>query len=666
MSNKSLNKTIGEVWNDEYVVPLYQRNFAWTDTQIGQLLQDIWDHAPKTKEEANQCGNYYLGSLVVLLRRDGKYEIIDGQQRLTALHMICRYLGLQDRPRLTYDSRPAVERFLEELFASDWKAFSDRCKKANNNKTSRFVEALDTVETFQIRIGAEEKYTSLKTLSEDKEKMKLLAEYLNNKVVLVCTPLPEDTDVASYFEIMNNRGEQLEAHEVVKALLMRQIDPLKKELSQIFATIWEACSQMEIPIQKSLSKYRSLGLFGVNYDSLCLDMLTKDAVSNIASMGKKGIDEILSEDANYSSASDAEKNDEEEIKYNAIIDFPNFLMHVFRLYNSRRIKEFDDAQSKEDKENKTPITIPLNADAMPVEAPSYITDSIDFIKFLLRARTLFDRYVLKAQGEGEEDDDNLKWRILRPYRYDGCLKYRNTFTKQDQYRPQDFNDSADEIESVNSRIVKQQSMLQVTFRNRKYKEWLYSLMDWLLTNADVQLQIDENLLVSVLDKWIFNYYLDLQNRWTTHEQDLLCAGTDTPIFMLNFIDYLYWLASLQAQSSIRYIREISKRGTFQFKYFNSVEHHLPQSYEQTDGVNLDSIGNLCLISRRKNSSLNDKGPTEKAKDIKGLQPKRLVMYSITWDNHRWGKKEIEEHQQDIVDLLSQANNLLKIEKEDKE
>ena len=42
------------------------------------------------------------------------------------------------------------------------------------------------------------------------------------------------------------------------------------------------------------------------------------------------------------------------------------------------------------------------------------------------------------------------------------------------------------------------------------------------------------------------------------------------------------------------------------------------------------------------------------------------MYSITWDNHRWGKKEIEEHQQDIVDLLSQANNLLKIEKEDKE
>lgn len=661
MSNMSLDKTIGEVWNDEYVVPLYQRNFAWTDTQIGQLLQDIWDHAPKTKEEVNQRGNYYLGNLVILLRRDGKYEVIDGQQRLTALHMICRYLGLLNRPRLTYDSRPAVERFLEELFASDWKTFYKRCKKANNNKTTRLVEALDTVETYQIWNADEDEYTSLKALSEDKERLKLLADYLNNKVVLVCTPLPDDTDVASYFEIMNNRGEQLEAHEIVKALLLRKIDPHEKELSQMFATIWEACSQMDIPIQKTLSKFRSLGLFGENYDSLCFDVLKKEAVGRAASMGKKDIDQILTEDSDYPNNSETDKKDDEEITYSAIIDFPNFLMHVFRLYNSKKIKESGDVQSNEGKGNSTANTVPLNADAMPIEVPSYITDPMDFIKYLLRARTLFDRYVLKAQGEGEEDDDNLKWRILCPYRYEGYLKYRNTFTKQNLHKPQEFKDDADEIESVNSRIVKQQSMLQVTFRSRKYKEWLYFLMDWLLTNADEHLQIDDSYLVSSLDKWIYDYYLGLQNRWAMNKRDILNAGTDTPIFMFNFIDYLYWLASLLPQSSIGDIREISNLGPFQFKYFNSVEHHLPQSYEQTDGVNLDSIGNLCLISRRKNSSLNDKSPTEKAKDIKGLQPKRFVMYSITREKHKWGKKEIEEHQQDIVKLLAQANNLLKIE-----
>lgn len=43
---EQLNRTIEEVWRERYVVPLYQRNFAWTEDQIGQLLQDLYDHSP--------------------------------------------------------------------------------------------------------------------------------------------------------------------------------------------------------------------------------------------------------------------------------------------------------------------------------------------------------------------------------------------------------------------------------------------------------------------------------------------------------------------------------------------------------------------------------------------------------------------------------------------
>ena len=39
---QSLNKTIAQIWEDKYVVPLYQRNFAWGEEQIGQLIQDIY------------------------------------------------------------------------------------------------------------------------------------------------------------------------------------------------------------------------------------------------------------------------------------------------------------------------------------------------------------------------------------------------------------------------------------------------------------------------------------------------------------------------------------------------------------------------------------------------------------------------------------------------
>ena len=43
MSN--LNKTLSQIWLDDYVVPLYQRNYAWQESQIQQLLQDIYDNS---------------------------------------------------------------------------------------------------------------------------------------------------------------------------------------------------------------------------------------------------------------------------------------------------------------------------------------------------------------------------------------------------------------------------------------------------------------------------------------------------------------------------------------------------------------------------------------------------------------------------------------------
>lgn len=205
MMNKeqSLNKTIAQIWEDKYVVPLYQRNFAWGEEQIGQLIQDIYDNAPKLKND--ECGNYYLGSLVVLERRDGMWEVIDGQQRLTCLHLICKYLDILKTPCLTYDSRPEVERFFADLFTKSWNNFKNDYDKVDNNNISRLKDALRTVEDFKIRTGNDDETITLKEMTSNQRAF--LAEYISSKVILVRIPLPQDTDVASYFEIMNNRGE---------------------------------------------------------------------------------------------------------------------------------------------------------------------------------------------------------------------------------------------------------------------------------------------------------------------------------------------------------------------------------------------------------------------------------------------------------------------------
>lgn len=629
----SLNKTIAQIWEDKYVVPLYQRNFAWAEEQIGQLLQDIYDNAPKSKND--QCGNYYLGSLVVLERKDGVWEVIDGQQRLTCLHLICKYLDILKRPCLTYDSRPEVERFFTDLFVKPWDDFIKGYNKIDDRKISRLKDALGIVENFKIRTGKGDENITLKEMTLDQQN--LLAEYISSKVILVRIPLPQDTDVASYFEIMNNRGEQLQSHEIVKTMLM---NGLRDSERNIFAQIWDGCSQMDLPIQQTLSHYRAMGLFGNNFDSLdfnCLENI-ENKQSNIKN--ERNIEDILNKNgSNDTQRTPNESREEPDVKYRAIIDFPNFLMHAFRLYKSK-VCPSDSTE------------IPLNADSMPTEKPCYITDSMDFIKFLLKIRTIFDRYVIKMQGDDDEDE-NLKWRLLRPYRYDyrgrQTLKLKNTFSGSED------NDNEDEKYSKNSRVIKQQSMLQVTFRQRKYKRWLYDLLRWLYEKCDIIESISEKELINHLDSWIVQYYNSLIKEWNDKKNDIMCAGTDTPHFLMNFIDYLYWLASQQEKSTIRYANIIRE---FQFKYNNSVEHHLPKSYQNVCKDNINKIDNLCLISKRKNSSLNDKGPTEKAKIEPGLQPNRSIMYQITHDYGKWGDTEIEAHQNDINDLLDQIPLLI--------
>lgn len=630
---QSLNKTIAQIWEDKYVVPLYQRNFAWTEEQIGQLLQDIYDNAPKSDDD--NCGNYYLGSLVVLERKDGVWEVIDGQQRLTCLHLICKYLDILKKPCLTYDSRPEVERFFTELFIKPWGDIINEYDKFDNGKISRLKDALRIVENYKIRTGSSDENISLREMSLNHRN--LLANYIASKVILVRVPLPQDTDVASYFEIMNNRGEQLQSHEIVKAMLMQGLVDNERN---IFATIWDGCSQMNLPIQQTLSHYRGKGLFGKNFDSLDFDCM--EIIENELSNVRKesiAIEDILNDNSYDDKWLSDESGVEPDVKYRAIIDFPNFLMHVFRLYKSK-VNASDDTE------------ISLNADAMPSEKPYYIKDSMDFIKFLLKVRTFFDRYVIKVQGD-DEDDENLKWRMLRPYRYEyngrQTLKSKNTFSGSDD------NDNEDEKYSRNSSVIKQQSMLQVTFRQRKYKRWLYDLLDWLCNNYDKVETVAEEEMSKYLDRWIVNYYNNLIEEWKNRKKDIMCAGTETPHYLLNLIDYLYWVASRQGKTTIRYAKEIKE---FQFKYYNSVEHHLPQSYQNTNKENIDKIGNLCLISKRKNSSLNDKGPTEKAKIEPGLQPNRSVMYQITHDYGKWGDNEIEAHQRDIKDLLDQVHLLL--------
>ena len=68
-----------------FFVPDYQRGYRWGENEVKQLLDDIYENSQKKESCAK---NYYLQPIVVKTIREGNYELIDGQQRLTTLYLI--------------------------------------------------------------------------------------------------------------------------------------------------------------------------------------------------------------------------------------------------------------------------------------------------------------------------------------------------------------------------------------------------------------------------------------------------------------------------------------------------------------------------------------------------------------------------------------------------
>ena len=84
-----------------YVIPIYQRNYAWEEDEINALIKDVYDSFAKNKNDY-----YYIGTLVTYKRGDSVYEVIDGQQRLTTIYIILKVFGIKEiRNRLTYGAR---------------------------------------------------------------------------------------------------------------------------------------------------------------------------------------------------------------------------------------------------------------------------------------------------------------------------------------------------------------------------------------------------------------------------------------------------------------------------------------------------------------------------------------------------------------------------------
>lgn len=109
---------INQLLNLRFEVPSYQRGYRWKSQQVRDLLNDIFEFQTDPKIPNDQ---YYCLQPVVVCKEDDKYVLIDGQQRLTTIHIIFSFLEdimkllKKDKFDISYETRKDSESFMKKI-----------------------------------------------------------------------------------------------------------------------------------------------------------------------------------------------------------------------------------------------------------------------------------------------------------------------------------------------------------------------------------------------------------------------------------------------------------------------------------------------------------------------------------------------------------------------
>ncbi len=630
-----------------YVIPIYQRNYDWGEKETLQLIEDVADYA---KEDCNR--NYYIGSAIVFIRNNNGqeyFETIDGQQRLTTLTILTSLLKSKDladwyhHANLSYDHRKEAD---DALVLLQNNRFSDHPIAQNINDVYKIIDK----NLIQILSG---KGLSL----ED------FANYLFNKVVIIRIPVPQDTELNHYFEIMNTRGEQLEKHEVLKAVLMGDLD---KTDHLLFHTIWEACSDMSSYVQMNFSVFNRNLIFSEKWNELLydnFDELKENVVAEEVSRADSEDDiyshtlaDLLGDsktNIRYELPRDGSQDEGKQDRFGSIITFPNFLLQVLKVtyFDYELRKEELDEKIKLDDKRLIPIFQDVLKSLSNKEERQLFVKR--FIMKLLSLRVKFDKYVIKREYlNGTEN-----WSLKNIRKYDNNkANYVSTFSG-------DYEDETD----VGKDIRMLEAMFHVSAPTQIYKHWLNAILFYVYINDISNPKIFRDKLYMLACTYMTDVYLaeerkdfeviiyknDFKATNRTINWDNIDQGCDVPNFVFNFYDYITW-----RQNAGRYPK-------FEFTYRTSVEHFYPQSpmpgYEDLKGKGLDNFGNLCLISRGMNSKFSNNMPKAKLDNFgmieevrNGLSIKLLEMMDIVKKRNDWGIEEIAEFDKQAKEKIRKA------------
>lgn len=179
-----------------FYIPAYQRGYRWERTQVKTLLNDLYQCMEANGQEKDYC----LQPVVVQKKGELQYDLIDGQQRLTTIYILLRYVH-QNYFSFEYETREKTKDFL-------------------NNMDPQLAQT--NIDFFHIY----QAYTTIKDWLEETfpadtdSHLYKLCNYVKEKVKVIWYEVGAEADPIALFTRLNIGKIQLTNAELIRALFL--------------------------------------------------------------------------------------------------------------------------------------------------------------------------------------------------------------------------------------------------------------------------------------------------------------------------------------------------------------------------------------------------------------------------------------------------------------
>lgn len=628
-------------------VPIYQRLYVWGEDQVGTLLADVVDACRRDEPL------FFLGGVLLVEQTDDPlgtgartFDLIDGQQRMTTLWLLsCAWGGAlrpflttttqDDKPRLRFAIRDEVDGYLQTLV------------DVGPQGARRAADALANMQDALAAMGAVLQTHDAGDVRSPGGAITLerLADYAFRRVKFVVTVVPRETDLNKLFEVINNRGVQLQHHEILKA---RMLEALEEQDRRELAVLWDACADMNSYVERAFAGITGVPAHEVQplwssrrlADAQAVRQLLRTHRPQGETHHSLALEDIL---AGEPDAAQVDKGGRDEDTHTArvrsIIGFPLLLQHVLRIWLHRhgradlpRVLDRDLLTLFEEHFSKPHKGLPAHEVAEMVRS---------FVSLLWRIRVLFDDYVVKWVDQGTREVHLLGSVSVTTSR---GRSYISRSRESDAHRG---------LSLLQSMLYHSQEITT--------QYWLTPFLLHLAQHEGETLEahftylqhLDNHLLTGGEDGPLVERTARfMRDPWRTteprHRSELVRSdGVRMAHYWFYKLEFVLW--SLQGDTQPRW-------KSFRFTAKNSVEHVGPQTRSEHDTVwveeMLDHFGNLALVSRSVNSEFSNNA--FEVKQAQFLTKNREEVDSLKLDliynsGKQWDDAAARAHQAAMID-----------------